>query len=117
RHEDGAADQKESKDKQHIKDSQARQLGERIECDGEDPGDRERAMRPCQRRSVERLKHQIVSVIRHFCFSVLSSFDIRDSSFLAVASRNNLSSVVVDFRRSISFAFDRLMTDSISLTS
>jgi hypothetical protein len=53
----------------------------------------------------------------HFGFLIPSSFDIRASSFLLVASRNNLSSVVVDFRRSISFAFDRLMTDSISLTS
>jgi hypothetical protein len=53
----------------------------------------------------------------HVCFVIPSSFDIRASSFLAVASRNNLSSVVVDFRRSISFAFYRLITDSISLTS
>jgi hypothetical protein len=54
---------------------------------------------------------------RHFGFPIPSSFDIGASSLLLVASRNNLSSVVVDFRRSISLAFDRLMTDSISSTS
>ena len=43
----------------------------------------------------------------HFCLVVASSF-------LAVASRNNLSNVVVDLRRSISFALERLTTDSIS---
>jgi hypothetical protein len=49
-------------------------------------------------------------------FAIHLGFVIRASSFL-VASRNNLSKVVADFRRSISFAFDRLMSDSISSTS
>ncbi len=56
RHEDRAADQKQRKNKEHVKDPQTRQLSERIECDGEDPRDRESAMRLRRRRSAEALK-------------------------------------------------------------
>jgi hypothetical protein len=38
-------EQKQRKNKEHVKDPQTRQFSERIECDGEDPRDRERAMR------------------------------------------------------------------------
>jgi hypothetical protein len=44
RHEDRAADQKEGKHKQHIKDSQARQLGERIGGNCADASKRETAV-------------------------------------------------------------------------
>jgi hypothetical protein len=53
------------------------------------------------------------ALVRHSGFLIHSGFVIPASSFF-VDSRNNLSSVVVDFRRSISFAFERLMSDSIS---
>jgi len=56
------------------------------------------------------------ALVRHSSFGIHSGLIIRASSFF-VASRNNLSSVVVDFRRSINFASERLMNDSISLMS
>ena len=45
RHEDRAADQEQRKDKQHIKDLQAGQFGERVKRDGNDSRERKRAVR------------------------------------------------------------------------
>ncbi len=94
RHEHGAADQKQCENEQDIKNFQAGQLGQRVDGDRANSEERKSAMS------------------RHG-----GDFVAHDSGRLVVASRNNRSSVVVDFRRSINFAFDRLMNDSISLTS
>src|SRR5439155_9051354 len=94
RHEHGAADQKQCENEQDIKNFQARQLCQRVDCDRENSRERKSTM-----------SRQGGGFVAH------------DSGRLVVASRNNLSSVVVDFWRAINFAFDRLMNDSIWSTS
>src|SRR6266852_4001864 len=83
RHEDGTADQKYRENEQDVKNFQARQLGQRV----------------CRNR--ENARHGKCTVSGNgggFVPHLLLSSE--------VASRNNRSSVVVDLRRAINFAFE-----------